>query len=86
MTVCVYAPMRAECVAFIQKWLCIGLGSQELWRSPTVGQGRHSTKDHGHVVAPFFFKGRQFQGSRLLVTQVLGVLHQCFAERPPRIS
>lgn len=48
--------LHVKCaVAFTQMWMDVVLGSQELACSVTMGQGRHLTKDHGHVVGfPFF--------------------------------
>lgn len=42
-------------VAFIQVWMAVVLGLQELMCSVTMGQGRHVTEDHGQMVDfPFF--------------------------------
>lgn len=74
-------------VAFIQVWMAVVLGSQELMCSVIVGQGRHVTEDHGQVVDfPFFLGGGSCTIQASWVTQVLDVLHQYFGKRPPRIS
>lgn len=84
MTVCLHVKCA---VAFIQVWMDVVLGSQELACSVTMGQGRHLTKDHGHVVGfPFFLRGGSCKIQASWVTQVLDGLHQYFGDRPPRIS